>query len=153
MQQGSNEENSPGSFLGFFAPKSRFGAKNEPQPSPKRGGLVRGRIQSGLPLTSGANPSCWADCQHQGTRAPGATFCDMVKYVLLRGKSGGWSTFGGIKSGPVEKGRDASSFFRGFLLPRPQKGVALVRGRIQSGLPLTSGADPSCPPGCQDQRA
>ena len=38
----------------------------------------------GLPLTSGANPSCSADCQDERGRAPKATFSDIAKYVILQ---------------------------------------------------------------------
>ena len=87
-----------------------------PRP-PKGGGLVRGRIQSGLPLTSGANPSCLTDCQHQGTWAPGATLCDMVKYVVLRSVFKGFSIFGCIKSAPERKSKMEDSLFLTFLRP------------------------------------
>ena len=97
------------------------------------GALVRGRIQSGLPLTSGADPSCSPDCQDQQPRAPGATFCDMVKYVLLRGKSGGWSTFGGIKSGPVEKRNFPGGPFWAFLRPSRVLGPKMSLNPPQKG--------------------
>ena len=116
-------------FRVFFRPSRVLGRK-------KGVALVRGRIQSGLPLTRRADPSCPAGCQDQAARAPGATFCDMVKYVLLRGKSGGWSTFGGIKSVPERKWKKKSSFFWAFFRPSrvldqkkslrpPQKAVLL----------------------------
>ena len=54
-----------------------FGASWEASWRPQGVGLVRGRIQSGLPLTSGADPSCSPDCQDQAARPQKGVFADM----------------------------------------------------------------------------
>ena len=109
-------------------PKSLEKASWRLQDCPKgvRGAPTRQQLSDpgpwGLPLTRRADPSCPPDRQDQQPQAPGATFCDMVKYIVLRCGFRGLSTFGGIKSGPVEKRIQASSFFWAFLLPSPKKG-------------------------------
>ena len=86
MGQGANETNSPGPFFSFLrslgvprrrlgVPRRRLGVPKEGFRSPKdafrgpkeafRGGLIRGRLQRGLPLTSGTDPSCPAGRQHE----------------------------------------------------------------------------------------
>ena len=141
-------------------------------PPPKRSHLVRGRIQSGLPLTSGANPSCSADCQDHRPRAPKATFSDIAKYMILQCVFRVFRIFGGIKSAPVEKRNFPRGPFAAFFRPSlildskmslsrptlgppghildhkmssntPQKGSA-SKGGHPKWTSLTSGANPSC---------
>ena len=78
MGQGANETNSPGPFFSFLrslgvprrrlgVPRRRLGVPKEGFRSPKdafrgpkeafRGGLIRGRLQRGLPLIRWADPS------------------------------------------------------------------------------------------------
>ena len=92
-----------GALLRLLSRPSRISEPKMSSNTPKRGQLVRGRIQSGLPLTSGANPSCPADCQYHGTRAPKATFSDIAKYMILQCVFRVFRTFWGVKSAPGEK--------------------------------------------------
>ena len=144
----------------FGVPKRLRKAIWELQDSLKGGGGTPIRQQPSeptprgdFPLLAGPTPPA------QGTRAPKTTFSDIAKYMILQCAFRVFRTFLGIKSGPVEKGLDASSFFQDFFRssrrgaknepPPPPKKGGLVRGRFQSGLPLTSGANPSCSAGCQ----